>query len=103
MTVYVHGRWWDAPATDDAKEFDLTGTTCSMCQEEVTTDDDAVMMGSIFHTECWLRAGLGDVAHLERRCLCYGGGEHDEEGTQREQSKRALQWIIDHSQGRWRS
>lgn len=99
--VLYQGRRWDAPATDFAIEAALAGKHCSMCDELISGEDDAVRMGSYFHTECWLRSGLGDVAHLEHRCLCYGGGDHDEDGTYREQSKRALEWLLAHRQGRW--
>ena len=103
MSTLYQGRRWDAPATDDAIEADLAGKHCAMCEELITGEDDAVRMGSYFHTECWLRAGLGDVAHLEHQCLCYGGSACDEQGTYREQSKRALAWVVRHGQGSWRA
>ena len=73
-----------------------------MCEELITGDDDAVPTGSYFHTECWLRAGLGDVAHLEEQCLCFGGSARDDQGTYREQSQRALAWVIRHHRGQWK-
>lgn len=111
MTFYQEQRWgmsfyqgrrWDAPMADDAVLADLTGQTCGMCQEPVVEGDDAMALGSTFHTECLIRSTLGDVAHLEGRCLCFGGRDHDEEGTYREQSRRAMAWIIEHRRGRWR-
>lgn len=99
--VLYQGRLWDAPATDDATKADLTGRHCTACGEEIAASDDAVRMGSYFHTECWIRSGLGDVMHLERRCLCFGGTEHDDEGTYREQSQRALDWVVENRAGRW--
>jgi hypothetical protein len=101
MHVRYQGRLWDAPATDGAQLMNLVGSQCGACRELIDEDDDAVLMGSVFHTECWLRSGLGDVAHLEERCLCFGGGDHDDEGTYREQSKRALDWVVAHGRGRW--
>lgn len=89
-----HGRRWDAPMTDDMEKIDLTGEQCSLCLETITADDDGLLLGSLFHTECLLRSTLGDVFHLRRECMCFGGDKHDEEGTYREQAQRALAAVI---------
>lgn len=96
-----YGRKWDAPMTDDAAWADLRGLTCGMCRELVIEGDDAVQLGSIFHTECLLRSTLGDVPHLEGRCRCFGGGDHDTEGSYRDGARRSLAWLVEHRQGRW--
>lgn len=95
------GRLWDAPMTDDLpKLLGLAGAEC-ICGETIHADDDAVALGSVFHLECLMRSTMGDIAHLEQRCSCFGGdGAHDT-GTYREQAKRSLQWMIDHGIGRW--
>src|SRR4051812_18805543 len=95
------GRRWDAPMTDDAIRADLSRWDCAMCQETITLEDDAIAAGAVFHTECLLRSSLGDVPHLERRCMCFGGGDHDEEGTYRDGARRAVAWLIEHRRGRW--
>jgi len=102
MTTFYQGRRWDAPMADDAVLADLTGLTCGMCQEKIEYDEDAMRMGGVFHTECLLRSTLGDVPHLERRCLCFGGSDHDEKGSYREGAKRAVAWLIEHHRGRWK-
>jgi len=100
MTLY-QGRLWDAPMTDDAERADLTGRDCGMCQEPVVEGDDALLMGGLFHTECLLRSSLGDVPHLEGRCLCFGGGDHDTDGTYRDGARRTVDWLVAHRRGRW--
>lgn len=102
MTLF-QGRRWDAPMSDDAVRADLSGRDCAMCQEPITADDDAVALGSIFHTECLLRSSLGDVPHLEGRCLCAGGTEHDDEGSYRDGARRTVAWLVEHGRGRWAS
>lgn len=96
-----HGRLWDSPMTDGMPKVDLTGEECFYCGEPIAADDDALRLATTSHTECVLRSVLGDVAHLEGRCLCAGGRDHDEEGTFREQAQRALQWMVDNGRGRW--
>jgi hypothetical protein len=107
IQTYYQGRKWDAPMTDDAIERDLSGHTCVMCQESITADDNAIMNTQPWHLECSIRSGLGDVQHLERRCLCFRGTgneithESDHHETYRESAKAALQWVLDHNQGRF--
>lgn len=103
--IHYQGRKWDAPMTDGAVEVTyMTGKTCIGCEEKITAEDNAILntwANQPHHLECYLRPGLGDVAHLEERCMCFGGEGHDDEGTYREQNQRALQWVIDHRQGRF--
>lgn len=100
--VLYQGRRWDAPMADDAQAADLTGRHCNWCGQPITADDDAMMLGGAGHTECILRSVMGDVPHLEEKCICYGGHEVDVEGTYREQSQRAVDWLITHRLGGWR-
>ena len=86
--------------TDDMPVIDLTGEIC-ICGEEIAAGDNAIRLGSVFHVECIIRSTMGDVAHLEGRCLCFGGGDHDEEGTYRQQAQRALDWMVANGRGRW--
>lgn len=95
------GRLWDAPMTDDLPVIDLAGWECGLCQEAITAQDNAVALGGVFHLECLLRSTMGDVAHLEGRCSCFGGGDHDTEGSYREQSQRVVDWLVANHRGRW--
>ena len=102
--IHYHGRKWDAPVTDDAIKVDMTGLICVPCGEVIGPDDDGILntwANQPHHLECYIGPIFGDVAHLEQRCRCFGGGDHDTEGTHREQMQRALQWLIDHKQGRF--
>lgn len=96
--VKYQGRWWDAPFTDDAVQADLSGRDCEYCREPITQDDDAVWQPYVLgHLECHLRSALGDVQHLEGRCICSGGpAERDNSNaTYREEAKATLQWLLD--------
>jgi len=49
------------------------------------------------HKECWLREGLGSLAHLERRCPCYGGTDHETSGlTARQEAVAVWDWVQAH-------
>jgi hypothetical protein len=97
-----HGRRWDAPMTDGMPAIDMTGEECSLCQEEIASDDDAIRLMSDFHVECLLRSTLGDRRHLQQRCECFGWSPRREDGgTYREQSQRALDYLVKNGQGRW--
>lgn len=103
------GRLWDAPAFDDAVEADLVGQTCVMCPDPILAGEDACRtpVGQDYHLECWLRPVLGDVQHLERRCLCFRGRgnelvlDSDTHATYRDSARATLQWLLDHQQGRF--
>lgn len=104
--TYYQGRLWDAPFTDGAIQRDLTGQDCVLCGEPILETDDAVYLPYIHgHLECHLRSGMGDVQHLEGRCLCGGGSEvtypSDVYSSYRESAKATLKWLIDHQRGRF--
>lgn len=109
MQVYF-GRKWDAPAFDDAREIMApVGQACLFCEEKIEADDNGTMTNYVgplgasaqpVHLECWLRQALGDVPHLEGRCLCSGGSDHDDR-PYREASKAALEWVLAHGRGRF--
>lgn len=105
MQVYF-GRRWDAPAFDDAIEIPTpVGQLCLWCGEPIEAGDNGSTMGSPtgvqpVHLECFLRSLLGDVPHLEGRCLCSGGGDHDER-PYHEGSRAALEWLLSHRRGRF--
>lgn len=114
MATYYHGRLWDAPLTDDAlpasDKFLATflGKPCDWCKESMNVDDDLLFLPYMAtHLECNIRSVVGDVQHLEGRCLCFRGTgneityETDEYPTYREGAKAALQWLIANNRGRF--
>lgn len=110
--IHYQGRLWDAPLTDGAIKVDyLTGLSCILCREEITAKDDAILntwANQPYHLECYIRGPMGDVAHLEKRCMCFRGKGNeiitpaDMHATYREGAKAALQWLLDNHQGRFR-
>lgn len=116
--TYYWGRKWDAPMTDDSRELPTdvaeamfngeVVTRCPFCVEPLGIEDDIFITPSIrSHLECNIRSAMGDVQHLEGRCLCSRGRgnevtyDSDHYETYREGSKAALQWLIDHRRGRF--
>jgi hypothetical protein len=82
---------------------------CELCNEKFEPTDDIVMLSHVTsHLECHLRMALGDVAHLEGRCLCSRGRGNeivhagDVYESWRDSAKAALQWLVDHGRGRFR-
>lgn len=116
LPTYWHGRKWDAPMTDDAIEMPeelaevlLAGSSvCDFCKEPLLATDDVFLTPwNSSHLECNVRSGLGDIQHLEKRCLCFLGSgnevthESDHFDSYRESAKATIQWLIDHNQGRF--
>lgn len=49
------------------------------------------------HRECMLRQVMGPLAHLEHRCRCYGGTDHDTPGfTARQEAIAVWNWVTEH-------
>jgi hypothetical protein len=98
------GEWWDAPAYDDAVLVETpVGVACMSCREPIEQGDSGNLMayaeldgstGGIVHLECWLRMGLGSVAHLTGRCSCSGVGE-EPQGSLREQGRAVRAYVED--------
>lgn len=71
--------------------------TCAHCGEEILSGDplaNAGLAGQQMHHECFFRLGVGSVAHIEKRCSCYGGPADDGDPiglTKREAAKLALE------------
>lgn len=75
------------------------GSICSHCEEAVMEGDCGEIVPHLgatveerpVHLECLLRKVFGSVAHQERRCSCYGGGEscEDSSKTRRQQAREA--------------
>jgi hypothetical protein len=110
--IYYHGRLWDAPMTDDAlpatEEILANLRPCDYCAESLTETDDILITPYLHtHLECSLRSVLGDVQHLEGRCLCSRGSgneityQSDKYASYRESAKAALDWLIKNNRGRF--
>jgi hypothetical protein len=110
--IYYHGRRWDAPFMDDAKELEhlvVSGAHCQLCDEPMLDlQDDVVLFPHLTaHLECYLRMGTGSVAHLEGRCLCYQGiyagadEDIDSERTYREGARATMAWLLEHGRGQF--
>ena len=52
------------------------------------------------HIECYLRVALGDISHLERTCVCYGGTGSDTRPF-REGSRMVLDWLLANKRGQF--
>lgn len=96
------GRKWNAPAFDNAIEVEVPlGGLCLFCSDLIDSDDSGLMVDAILatgphrapvHIECHLRSILGPLAHLEQRCVCFGGVEHDP--PTRANAQAVMAWII---------
>lgn len=96
-----HGRLWDSPMTDGMRRVDMTGATCVLCEEEIGEHDDGLRQLQDYHLACFLRSILGDVFHQTGECSCFGGDKHDEQGSYKEQSERALAAMVAAGRGHW--
>lgn len=108
------GESWGAPMCEpDEHAPTPVGVLCFQCEEAVEEGDKGVLMrsgdeeiiarldpdgvmrkveGEVYvaaHIECHLRSVLGSVAHIEGRCSCHGGDEHDPPGLSRRDAARA--------------
>ncbi len=55
------------------------GERCDHCGELIGAGDVGTIdiYSDVYHLECNLRTIIGSVAHVERRCSCYGGPDSD--------------------------
>lgn len=91
------GESWGAPMCAPEDRVDVpAGEPCGWCDEPIepggrgaaayTSPGGADFVA--YHLECWLRATLGSVGHIEGRCFCVLGaaGEEDPPGLTRRQA-----------------
>lgn len=89
------------PACDDPGRPSAVGQPCLYCDELITAADDApqtfpnILSATDWeiraaHKECMVRQTLGSLAHLDRRCSCYGGTDHDTPGFTARQEALAV-------------
>lgn len=88
------------------------GEKCVHCDEPIQEGDQGSMIGCMMlgedkksvvpsirpeHRECQLRAVLGSIGHLKKKCSCYGGEGHDEPGmTRRQSAMQVWDWVQTH-------
>lgn len=110
LPTYYYGRKWDAPLADNAIPLSgallalITTAACDFCQEAFAEDDDILIQPfSKGHLECYLRSGMGSVAHLEEHCSCCGGTDKpfNPDETYRQSAKATLAWLIENNRGRF--
>jgi hypothetical protein len=95
--------------TEEMRKPFPAGESCLYCEtpfDEAAGDNGQAMpratAGGVveirhIHKECGLRSVLGPVAHLEGRCSCHGGDEHDAPGrTVREEALTVWAWVQAH-------
>lgn len=112
--VFYHGKLWDAPMTDLAEKMSdrlaksvLTGNVpCDLCAEPLLYEQNILLLPYIGgHLECQIRSVMGNVQHLEGRCICNNGKDNplpgEEEQSYREESLAAVEWLIKHGRGRF--
>lgn len=87
-----------------------TGEKCFFCQETFVEGDSGQRQPYAHdntveiihqHKECLLRQVMGPLAHMEKRCKCFGGTDHNTPGLTERQEALAVweRW----SSGRWMS
>lgn len=92
----VEPEEWDY----DMQKPTPVGERCIGCDEEFVEGDQGTAIPSMEsdgvarvrhqHRECGLRAVMGPLAHLEKRCPCYGGTSNDTPGLTRRQEAQAV-------------
>lgn len=93
--ICVHGEQAPTPI----------GEKCLWCETTIRLGDrgywigvarmgsDGTSYGSVEpgHRECFLREGVGGIAHLERRCFCFGGTDPEDPDTPEGRRAEALE------------
>lgn len=106
------GEFWNVPALDGKHQLATPlGEKCYFCDTEilqgdrgtwtpvtrVAGDGEPWVRIDPVHRECNLRSGLGGIAHLEKRCKCYGGTDQDDDGRSvREDALAVWIWVHEH-------
>jgi hypothetical protein len=86
--------------------FPTPDRTCLFCGEGFKPDDSGEIMPCLLparqpmeyvHKECVLRRVVGCLAHLEGRCSCAGGHDHDDPAmTARQEAVAVWEWARAH-------
>mgnify|MGYP001613571788 CR=1 FL=1 len=95
MTQLFFGRDW--PLDLDKTERP-SNATCYRCGEQIGSDDSGALsvVASVDvverlaeHRECFLRAVVGSVGHLQQKCSCFGGIQEDPPDMTKRQAAQA--------------
>ena len=98
-TMRWFGKSFNAPMYEEMPEVPTpVGDECLGCCEPIEEGDIGITMPYLsdaeprrvpFHIECHLRSALGGIAHQEKRCICFGGTDHEPPGgmTAREEAQ----------------
>jgi hypothetical protein len=92
------GEWSGPYCEPDGKIPPPVGKVCEWCGEPIAATDSGVVYanGPVSHRECFRRAVLGSIAHLERKCSCSvpGSTENDPPGMSRREAARLVdKWV----------
>lgn len=114
-TAWPAPGWPAAVCEDERMRVPVpVGEICLYCGEAVSPDDSGIMSGYVEvlptgewvssirpqHVECFVRAVMGPMAHLEGRCLCNGGTDHDTPGLSvREEARLVFQAMCEKALG----
>jgi hypothetical protein len=105
------GTSWNAPINQESEHVATpVDDICMHCTERIAAADDGVIIphrgetvpncdyeatAKPYHRECFLRITLGSLAHLERRCSCYGGHDLDDPNlSPRENAQAVDRWAM---------
>lgn len=82
------------------------GYPCKLCSHAVIDGDQGWYIGAVeliedkpmatqgpAHRECVLRSTMGGPLHLQKRCSCYGGANHDSGMTFREEALWVWEYV----------
>lgn len=84
------------------------GAPCGGCEEPIGVDEAGVEVPHLtaefrqsvlfWHKECWLRAGVGGLAHQRRVCSCFGPQGPDPAAgmSRREEALAVWAWVHEH-------
>lgn len=105
MSMHWFGKKWDSGLCDDCEPIDVpVGVECCHCSEIIEAGDTGIMYanGPVAHRNCFLRATIGSVAHIRRRCSCFvpGSTEDDPPGMTRRQAADAAVGLYEKLGGR---
>jgi hypothetical protein len=99
----THGRL----LTEVRKQVPV-GELCVHCEEKIAEDDsgkatpyvrgDGTTETRHVHKECLMRMAVGSMAHLLKRCSCFGGeAPEDQTGmTLRQEALAVWEWVEEH-------
>lgn len=102
------GTWSGPYCEPEAKVATPVGALCGWCSERIAEGDNGVLMlpaipgtglPQAYHRECFRRAMLGSIAHLERRCSCSvpGATETDPPGISKREAARLVERWVEHN------